>query len=550
MRLARINGKNIDIDERTALGLTLQSYDVKKPGQRFVNITNTFSIPATSKNLAIFGFASNPQTTSTKIYEQSTFDYWVDNVHLVIDSRVRVDEISDRIKLFAYQKPSVWDEIKLVKWPDFVSDFVTWMQDNKGLPSKASPFAGNFGEFLEPYTESTEGILLPFYFGNLYNYEPVKDSGIFAEDANNIWLRKWGEGEDKADGGHFCVYVKTIFEYIESKYSVNFLTTGGEALGNIWDDAIAPKIYIPIRDLAVRNNTAGTSFYFEYDSDSRFLPLTNQKDKAGKTHYGSVNGFMQHFNIIIDDLIINNSPAIRMARFDDLELLAEVVDWSDNFTGIPSFVPFINGYAIENTITFKEIYEEGDELLNSKVLTCGNKNLDASTDLFSIDAYVPSFLPINGGIVPDMSPKESFKTFAYFINDGLSDDIINIHIEESGNQQTATFRLQKSAVYSLDGEYNLIDQVLDTPRFYTHDKWLKLNDILNLEFFKLYYIKQLGGAYFLNKVASFNPQKSNKATKLELIKISNRTPISPPDLDYWADGVLDAWTDGTGDIFF
>ena len=536
MRLLRINGSKVDVDEKTAIGITFQGYDVKSPGARKINITNSFTIPKTENNLQIFGYAQNPQSLSKKIYGKNTIDYWVDNEQLIKNAKVRVDSISDRIKLFVFQKDDVWDLTKLVLWPDFVKDFIEWMQE------------GTFTDFLLPHATATEGIKLPFFFSNLYNYDP--DGGeAFLEDFNSLYLRYWPSDGDKADGGHFCVYCKTIFEYIEQKYNVNFLTSGGVKVGNIWDDEIAVKLYIPVRDIGVRfSYTAGsvTGFYFEYNEDSKFLPLKDQKDKADKKLYDFVSAFFQHLNVIKDEFEDN---IIRLARFDDMASLAEVVDWSSRFTGTPEFMPSISGYAQENLIKFKSVYEEGDELLNSRTLTCLNENLDATTDLFSIDAYIPSFLQITNGIAPDMSPKEAFKTFSFFLDAGETSDAINVYNIEDGNFEQAAFKLQKAGLYDLSGEYTLLDQMITYPRFYKVKRWLTLNEIKNLEFFKLYWSKELNGSYFLNKISGYNPQKSKQATTLEFIYVNSRTPLTPPTIDYWTDGVGDAWVDGSGDYW-
>ena len=55
MRLLRINGEIADIDEDTAIGIDLQAYDFKDPGKLKVNVSNTFSLPATAKNMRILG---------------------------------------------------------------------------------------------------------------------------------------------------------------------------------------------------------------------------------------------------------------------------------------------------------------------------------------------------------------------------------------------------------------------------------------------------------------------------------------------------------------
>ena len=55
MRLLKINGFDVDIDDSTAIGVTLQAYDIKDPSKRKTNITNSFTIPITSNNNKIFG---------------------------------------------------------------------------------------------------------------------------------------------------------------------------------------------------------------------------------------------------------------------------------------------------------------------------------------------------------------------------------------------------------------------------------------------------------------------------------------------------------------
>lgn len=555
-RLLKINGEAAEIDDKTAIGITYQSYDLKKPGERKVKISNNFTIPGTSKNLQKFGFANNPQTTSKKVYGANFCDYWVGNEALIEGAKCRVEEMNDRIKLFTFQKPDVWDQIKLLKWPDFVVDFVSWLQSEKGLPSSGAPFLGNFGEFIEPYTENTEGLILPFYLGNLYNYAPnEEEEENFLETPTDIWLKYWPTDQDQAaEGGHFCVFAKTVFEYLEHKYDVNFLTEGGQAIGNIWDDEFALAMYTPIRDITVRFSYDGPAlqgFYFDAAVAPIYQPLEDVKDKGDKTLHDFVNSFFQHLNIIKDEIQIGNTDVIRLARFDDLKEVAEVVEWSGKMSDVkPKFRPYIKGYKQSNSIKFKSIFPEGDAGLGSKTLTCLNENLDASGDLFGIDAYVCSFLGITDGIVPDLSISESFKTFSFFINSGLSSDIVNIKASEDSAEQVATFRLQKPVLYSLSGEYNFLDEILDYPVFYETELWLTINDVKDLQFFRQYFIRELGGSFFINKISGFNPQKSLKATKVELIKLGNRTPITPPTLDYWTDGVGDGFTDGEADLFF
>ena len=96
MRLLRFNGNNIDIDDATSIGITLQSYDIKEPGKRKVGISNTFSIPKTANNLKHVGYLAGIQNLDTTIYDAIYCDYWVYNLLLIDNAKVRVESIKER----------------------------------------------------------------------------------------------------------------------------------------------------------------------------------------------------------------------------------------------------------------------------------------------------------------------------------------------------------------------------------------------------------------------------------------------------------------------
>jgi len=551
MRLLRLNGSNVDIDDNTAIGITIQTYDFKEPGKRKIKVSNNFNIPVTSNNLEIIGFANNVQSTDKTVYGKLTCNYWVDNKQLIENAFARVTEIGDRINIFVFEKPDVWELMKTFLWEDFTDEFLTWLQDEKGYPTAASPFLGNFNDFILDYIGTTEGLLLPMYMGNLYNYNP--GSG-YLEDETNIWLKYYPDTADEpANGGHFCAYAISIFEFIEYKYSVNFLTSGGLVTKNIWDDAIAPLIYTPLRNIDVRYHYTGIvndGFYFELLASGQFQPEKDIDDKGDKSLYDFVNSFLQHFNILIDDLFINDEKVMALRRFDDMENDAPVINFG-NITGKAKFKPSIDKFVQTNYIKFKEIYEGGNSLLNSRTITCKNENLDATGTLFEIDAYVPDFINITGGVVPNLSPKESFKTFQFLISEGTTTDQITISIsEDTPASQTVSINLLKAAIYDLSGEYLFIDNIVEYPIYYDIEKWLTLSDVFEFEFWKLYWIKELNGSFFINKISGFNPQKSNKPTKMELIRISDRTPQLFDDFEYWTDGFAEEFSDGLGNFYY
>jgi hypothetical protein len=563
MRRIYINSVLIDIDEQTSIGIDFQAYDIKEPSKRKVNTSNSFSIPKTAHNLALFGHPDNPQSTDNTIYSLMTCDYWIDNYQLIKNANVRVEEINDRINLYVANKRTLWDTLKDVKWSVFVADYLQYLISEKGFPDVTNyDTETDFETFLTPYTTSTTEIKLPFYYGNALNYEDILTS-TYLEDPDKIVLRYLNgtiTPQARVKGGHFVVYFKSIFEYIEWKYSVSFLTNTASIDGNIWDDTIAPTLYTPIRDLNVGIKFDGSDniigYYFKVEeSYCKFSPLDDTQDKEEKTLFDCIDTFIKHLNLIVEDLSITGTDAIFLGRFDDIKTLAPVIDFS-NLAKVISFKTSLPGYNQNNLIKFKSIYEQGASDVNSRNIQISNLNLDYGGDLFTIDAHIPAFKEITNGVIPDLSTVESFKTFEVLIDDDVSDDDIEILLYDL-NPATSSevgigcfIPLNKSALYDLTGEYLFVEEIIDKPKVYTIQKWLTTSKILNIRFFAQYYIKELNGSYYINKISGFNPQKSNEPTTIEVIRISDKTPTPNFGVTNYFTDNDENFTDGLGNFFY
>jgi len=512
MRLLKINDTFVDIDEKTAIGIDFQKYDIKEPGVRKMSVSNTFSIPKTDKNIFLFDFADNPQSISTSIYDKYTVNYWVDNYHLIKNGELRIDEISDRIKLYVVEKKDFWEELKDYKYIDFLEDYLLWLKTTKGEYVQTydeDGFVGTFSEFMDRYVDNTSQnhFICPYYFGEYF----LNDSIYEYDDEENL----------AANGGRFCTYVKYIFQFLQSKYDVDFLLTSADET-IIWNDEYVDDLYVPLRDI-------GIGYYL-----SKWYLVIRSKvidgvwsqvvlERKDKSMYDFVKTFIQKFNIIIDDYTEDDVYYIEMRRFDDIKTKADVVDFSGNIV-LNKIVmkPYIKGFEQKNRILYENVYPEGDESLGAKIITCNNKNLEKTIDLFKIDDYYPNVL-INSDSesVVSLRPEESYDSWVFMISTELTTSYININL---GTGYTCSKKLMIAAIYGLDGEYTFIEEILAYPKMYEIYKWLSLKDVLNLDFFKQYFIKELGGSFFINKISGFNPEKTNKPTKIEVIKISNKSP--------------------------
>ena len=121
MRLLRINGEIADIDEETAIGIDLQAYDFKDPGRLKVHVSNTFSLPATAKNMRILGSPGSPSRVDNTIYNRISVDYQVKNKVYINNGSARVESIKKgRINMFVAQRPGFIDRMKAVTLNQFL----------------------------------------------------------------------------------------------------------------------------------------------------------------------------------------------------------------------------------------------------------------------------------------------------------------------------------------------------------------------------------------------------------------------------------------------
>lgn len=514
MRILRINNETVDIDDNTSIGINIQSFSVAEPEQRFISNSNSFSIPLTAKNYKIFGFAGNPQATDTGIYDLKYCDYFIDSIKLIDSGQIYVTEISDRINLSICANKTIFDDLKEYKWNDFVNEFLIWQYEFKNLPSPENPYVGTFYNFCTAFANSTDGILLSYYIGNLALFDaPNTAPAEYIETIGNIWLQyQFNESSTKCLGGHFSIFIKSIFEFLEYKYGYDFGTQDPEN-DNIFSDAVAKQMHVPARSLGVEYNYIGGTFAFEYGTGGVFEPYQNTEDKNDKTIYDIVKAFILYFNLTV--VLTFDSKTIRLRRFDEIAN-APIIDWSNKITGETKFKPIIDNYNQNNIIGFGKVYEGGNELQYSKNIICKNKNVNvggSDSKIITIDTFIPSFVYS----VPYLAKEESLNEIQFFVK-GVQQQV-TVNLSQEGNTTSAIVFMYTSAIYSLDDEYTLLQSVIEYPKIYEIKAYLSLIDIINLKHFARYYIKELNGYFILDKVTGFNPDKTDSPTTVTLIKL-------------------------------
>lgn len=221
-----------------------------------------------------------------------------------------------------------------------------------------------------------------------------------------------------------------------------------------------------------------------------------------------------------------------------LKYLSEIVnapsiDWSDKFDSLGSENYIYGNYAQRSYLRYK--YNEVNDF-NDFYLSIQNENLPDLNTIIQSDAYSPEFeISKNLGFdsklykfwdkeIKDNSTVtyKSLQGRKYFLRatqvntsvDFISDDL-------STSQASSLYQKENFTGLSfteiVNSYYSEMAFLLNQSKVLNVTLRLTEIDIVNMDFSKPVYIKQLGGSFLVNKIQNFIPFRD---TKVELIKIS------------------------------
>lgn len=222
---------------------------------------------------------------------------------------------------------------------------------------------------------------------------------------------------------------------------------------------------------------------------------------------------------------------------------ADIVDWSaseNKFNNLISESYIYGNYAQQNV--FKHKYNDSNDDYYDGNILINNENLEATRNAISSKIYVPEELQsnvfekqTNVYKLWDKQPKDdgttTYKSLSkrfYFLREENYDFTSTQTI---GSEQLAVDQTINSAPFesffnlsytNVIQEYYLpIYTILNDAKIIKAQVFLQETDVSNIDFTKLYYIKELGGYFILNKVVNFIKRGN---TTVELIKV-NYNPV-------------------------
>lgn len=581
MRLLRINGEIADIDEDTAIGIDLQAYDFKDPGKLKVNVSNTFSLPATAKNMRILGSPGSPSRVDNTVYNRISVDYQVKNKVYISNGSARVESIKKgRINMFVAQRPGFIDRMKAITLTQFLQQWFKNYFEN-------TTFA-DYQALVNAYAEGHNGVILPAMIGTLADLPDEKgrvveyfgfDNG--SEIVNEIVMRVQHHDEGwVAHSGHFCIFIEPLFKYFEEYFNVD-LNSASPAVYSLFNDNVFKSLYIPCRNINIVDGTPMLEFV-QFNPNSNLRPLNDVEPYVDLSAFDLFAEALKLLGYGVEEV----GTGFELVRLDQMGAVPISGDLLPGYmeAGYRSeleYKPGIDGYGQQNIIKMEPADNAG-EMAGARVLVSNNENSEAKKDLFTVNAYVPTFfrgwfLFLYDYFVPAMREAKSVEKLTFFRSSErrviftVSGKYQTIPPEEvqqyprriqgfvprgdyssTPDWQVGGYLFAPEA-YSVSAEYNFLEGIINSPETYKVKRWVTSSQMENFRKIATYYVPELGGWFYVNKIKGFNPVKSKQPVEFELIKVPwQRMPQLPEkpieisdrwifESGFWDDGGI--WKD-------
>lgn len=229
-------------------------------------------------------------------------------------------------------------------------------------------------------------------------------------------------------------------------------------------------------------------------------------------------------------------------------LNAPTVDWSDKLSVIEDENYIYGSYARRNF--FRYNYNDKESSHNDWYIDVDNVNLQDSKDVIKSKIYSPERIQtkyLNEGvnvyklwdkeIVENPSEGEAPVKYNpldkryYLLRSVVRDKNIKVVSKDLAGMDTISSFYYRENYYKLPfydilQEYYLsLKQILNNTIIVNVQLFLKDSDIINFDFKKLYYFKQLGNYFLVNKINNFIP---GRLTKCELVRVLFEELADPP----------------------
>lgn len=402
----KINGQNVDIDEKTAIGLTFAGFSTNNLGKITLSHTNTFSIPLTRRNEGIIAFFNNMNMNTKQIqgswYDTYDFQLYVDGMFM-FGGKTYVDGYQQgRINLYVVSNRNLLDVLKDYTMWDATVRIVESL--NSELDTRFS--AGATWENIVAYLETGENLgWIPYGVGTLnkqYPYDKL-DSSTHTHSCGNRYDDT--DNEDNKERYNLNSENVMTLEFITNNEIVGDYKTGCiyvrlydllvTVLGDLgWSVSFDNNVYQTLSKQYIRmedivTHMGLTTYKFAFMANDNYHYIINDKGEAASKKVSFLDllkyvcqEYCLMFDIRGDEIEFHSLRNIGTSSIIRLKV-KDVKERSLFLEGVPQ----------KSYIAYSDL-ADGTILTGGKQILSNNKNIDKGSDntvLMEIKRYLPGY---------------------------------------------------------------------------------------------------------------------------------------------------------------
>jgi len=495
---AYLNNNELRLFPDTAIGLSIENFNISDLSNRKIDRTNVIQIPKAG-NETVFQFSDAPNAPTDFAYNSYSFDLIVDGFIIYENGYAYIIGEDDRsYTLNITNNKNIIDLLKSIKLADlYTGDTIT---------------VTNTTDWRDLFTEKTNGFKIDIMFRG---GDPTANAFSYVSALSTV-----------------SIYISTILAKIAADYSITFS-------GDLLTDADYVQMRIPMVQSNIKRTPPNVNYILQD------IIIHNSL-----TAWDLIKNVLQ----LTCGVFKINGIDLELQKFNDLDYTTPV-DWSGKLVS-KSKKFSVPGIAQKNYIRYS-VAENVDPLAYAATIDCNNTNIDYEKDIASMKAKLfplrdvfsfyanasaePLFaiqlpdlkavpatpsnvVPLGISAVADMQiivdsaeyvgqPLAATMAYLSFVGAAWTYDL------ESGN---ITVDADTTIVkyYDPSANYSLIETMLTDPVFYEAELNLNILDVYQFDYFKAVKIDELEGVFYVNKIIDFLATSPGVPTRVELIKIS------------------------------
>lgn len=543
-----VDGKLLQMDDDTAIGISFQGFNFAEPGRIHLSYSNSFTVPLTSVNRAIFSFFDDMNTNSFSVnagmYTSKEFRMYIDGA-FIFSGNIYVDSYSEeRMTLHIISGRDFFDTLKEVTLFDLTS--ICAGKINEEIDS-LYPSGASFGNIVDYMASGDNSVWIPYAVGQLNRIYPyakvdsdsdvVKCANKYDDTDNDDGRYRWDiDNESRMvtefitdsdvvgdyKTGHLFVNLYDAINWTFSKYGYNV-----SFQQDVYD--LIKTQYLRLVDLVLYQDLTNSMFSFRADDLYHYKIDDDKKAASAKIPFVElIKVIISEYCLVVD---IDSDNNVVFRSFNSIKSIEPKTYES---SAVLTRDVKIDGIPQVGWITYSGL---GDSTTNTGGvrIVCRNTNVSAGgedTSIFSINRFLPGYFEYK------YTDSDDVQKSTYALN--LSEAAINEKIVIVSNAGDKTpYRVLVDRIYkgnsaptkyvnlkraylstvSNNGYWDTFRQNCEYPEVITVECRIMDFELINFSGYNFARFSTIPGTWYIQSIDGYNPRTENSTVNVTAVRI-------------------------------